>query len=57
MVVLVVAAAAKLDIQEQCIWMTYGIGKNLRYVAVHEIAASLGTDESQALSLFHMILH
>ena len=46
-VVLSVATAAKLDIQE--LWVAFGTGKNFRYMPIHEIVASIGPSKSQAL--------
>ncbi len=50
-IVLAVAAAAKIDVQE--LWVAFGTGKNFRYIPAHEIAASLGPDKSLALPIFH----
>ena len=50
-VILAVAAASKLDVQE--LWVAFGTGKNFRYIPAHEIASSLGPDKSQALPVFH----
>ena len=50
-VVLSVAAAAKLDIQE--LWVAFGTGKNFKYMPIHEIVASIGPSKSQALPMFH----
>ena len=50
-VVLAVAAADKLDVQE--LWMAFGMVKNFRYIPVHEISVSLGPDKSLALLIFH----
>ena len=49
--VLAVAAASKLKIQE--LWVAFGAAKHFRYIPAHEIAASLGPTESQALPIFH----
>ena len=50
-VVLAVAAAAKLNLQE--LWVAFGTGKHFRYIPFHEIALSLGPQKSQALPIFH----
>lgn len=50
-VVLAVAATAKIDIQE--LWVAFGTGQHFRYIPAHKIAASLGPDKSQALPIFH----
>ena len=50
-VILAVAAASKLDVQE--LWVAFGMGKNFRYIPAHEIASFLGPDKSRALPVFH----
>ena len=50
-VVLSVAAATKLDIPE--LWVAFRTCKNFRYIPVHEIVASIGPYQSQALPFFH----
>ena len=50
-VVVAVAAAAKLDIQE--LWVAFGTAKKCRYIPVHDISLPLGPDKSQALPIFH----
>ena len=50
-VVLAVAAPSELEMQE--LWVAFETGQHFRYIAAHQIAASLGTEESQALPLFH----
>ena len=50
-VVVAVAAAAKLDIQE--LWVAFGTAKKCRYIPVHDISLPLGPDKSQALPVFH----
>ena len=53
-VVLAVAAAAKLNtISDLELWVAFGTGKHFRYIPVHEIAACLGPEMSEALPLFH----
>ena len=49
-VVLTVAMCQKLHISEICV--AFGTGKCMRYVAVHEIARSLGPEKSLALRVF-----
>ena len=50
-VVLAVAAAAKINIQE--LWVAFGTGKYFRYIPAHEVALALGPSKSQALPFFH----
>ena len=35
------------------LWIAFGTGKHLRFIAAHEIASSLGPHESKALPIFH----
>ena len=50
-VVLAVASAQWLDIDE--LWIAFGVGKNFRFFAAHEIAKTLGPDQCIALPMFH----
>ena len=50
-VVLAVASAQRLDLAE--LWIAFGIGKNFRFFAAHEIAKVLGPDKCIALPMFH----
>ena len=50
-VVLAVAAAAKVDIEE--LWIAFGTAKSFRHIPAHEIAKSLGPSKSIALPMFH----
>ena len=51
-VVLAVMVAQKLSSQYE-IWLAFGTGKNLRYLAAHEMASCLGPERSLALPMFH----
>ncbi len=35
------------------LWVSFGAGNNLQYIAVREIAESLGPLKSKALTVFH----
>lgn len=37
------------------LWIAFGTGKGFRYLAAHEIAAGLGPDKAQALTMFHSL--
>lgn len=50
-VVLAIANFVKLEIDE--LWVEYGLGKHLRYIPAHIIAANLGVHKSQAIAGFH----
>ena len=50
-VVLAVASAQRLDLDE--LWIAFGVGKNFRFFAAHEIAKTLGPDQCIALPMFH----
>ena len=53
-VVLAVMVAERfLAIKE--LWIAFGVGKNLRYIAAHQIAAHLGSEKSRALPMFHAL--
>lgn len=51
--VLVILSAQRLNIDE--LWVAFGVGKNYRIFAAHELARSLGRDRCTALPLFHAI--
>ncbi|CAC5382291.1 unnamed protein product [Mytilus coruscus] len=50
-VVIAVSAVHKLNITS--LWMAFGVGKNFRYIPVHEIAQHMGPSKSHALLFFH----
>ena len=50
-VVIAIAVSQPLNISE--LWIALGVGKNMRFLLVHEIASSLGPEKSKALSMFH----
>ena len=35
------------------LWLAFGTGKNIRYIAAHEILACLGPEKSKSLPVFH----
>ena len=37
------------------VWVAFGTEKNFRYLAAHQMAASLGTEKSLALNMFHAL--
>jgi hypothetical protein len=52
--VLAVATFFQLPFQRQLeFWVAFGTGKHLRFIAVHELASSLGPENSKALPVFH----
>ena len=51
--VIVLAAATVQELGMIEIWVAFGMGKDLRYVPVHEISASLDPRKSLALPVFH----
>ena len=51
--VVIIAIAHFLDIGLQELWITFGTGKNFRYVPIQEIVATLGPEKSVAISYFH----
>ena len=50
-VVLAITSAQRLNIAE--LWVAFGVGKNFRFIAAHEIAKALGPDGCVALPMFH----
>lgn len=52
-VVLAVSVFQKLNITE--LWIHFGTGKDSRYIAIHQIALSLGPQKSFALPMFHAL--
>jgi len=50
-VVLAITYFAQLSLDE--LWIAFGCGKSFRYIAVHDIAASLESKRCEALSFFH----
>ena len=53
-VVLAVHIAQNLGPEDE-LWLKFGTGKNLRYLAAHTIASSLGPEKTQALPMFHTL--
>jgi hypothetical protein len=49
--VLAVAVYPKISLNE--LWVAFGAGKNIRYIAVHDIVNCLGESKSKALPAFH----
>ncbi|KAG7176822.1 hypothetical protein Hamer_G000003 [Homarus americanus] len=54
-VILAVALANERSEVLDELWLTFGTGKNRRYVAAHQIAKTLGPEKSRALPVFHAI--
>lgn len=53
--VVVLAVAFRQHIACDELWIAFGTGKHFRYIAVHEIADTLGPLKSAALPVFHAI--
>ena len=53
-VVLAVSAMSKLPAGCE-LWLSFGTGKNFRYLAAHQMAACLGPQKSIALPMFHAL--
>ncbi len=53
-VVLDVHIAQNLSPEDE-LWLKFGTGKNLRYLAAHTIASILGPEKTQALPMFHTL--
>ncbi|KAG7153951.1 hypothetical protein Hamer_G027474, partial [Homarus americanus] len=54
-VILAVALANERSEVLDELWLTFGTGKNRRYIAAHQIAKALGPEKSRALPVFHAI--
>ena len=52
-VVLAIAAVSQLNMNE--LWVAFGVGRNLRYLPAHAMAAALGPLKSKSLPIFHSI--
>ena len=52
-IVLAVTATGRLDIEE--LWVAYGTGKKIRFLAAHEIVVALGPNRCQGLPFFHAL--
>ena len=52
-VVLSISLLDRMNAHE--LWIAFRIGKNFRYLAVHDIRAALGPDKSAALPFFHAL--
>ena len=50
MVILAIAFAKKLKVGE--LWVTFGVGKHLRYLPIHKIADSLTAQQCEGLPFF-----
>ena len=53
-VVLAVAAAQGLKAGDE-LWLAFGTGKSLQYLAAHEILAELRPEKARALLVFHAL--
>jgi hypothetical protein len=51
--VVVLAVSSFPDLNIDKLWIIFGVGKNVRVIPVHEIAASLGIDRTKSLPVFH----
>ena len=52
-VAIAVAAVSEISVDE--LWIAFGTGHKFRYIAVHEIAQTLGPQKSVVLPVFHSI--
>ena len=52
-VILAISFFAHLSLSE--LWIHFGVGRNARYLAVHEISASLGPSKCSVLPVFHAL--
>lgn len=52
-VVLAIAFFKKLDIEH--LWIHFGVGKNVRLIAIHELTSRLNATKCEALPMFHAL--
>ncbi len=52
-IVLAVTATGSLDFEE--LWVAYGTGEKIRFLAAHEMVVALGPNTCQGLSFFHAL--
>ena len=50
-VILAITFAKKLEVEE--LWVAFGVGKHLRYLAIHKMASSLTTQQCEGVPFFH----
>ena len=53
--VFVLSVAQMQRFPQKEVWLAFGMGKMFRYYPIHEIARSLGQQESLALPVFHAL--
>lgn len=53
--VVVLAAAFFRELQVEELWIAYGVGKHLRYLSIHAIAASFTRQQCEGLPFFHAL--
>ena len=53
--VVVLAVSVVEAIPAVQLWITFGLGKNVRHIPAHAVAASLGPSRSLALPMFHAL--
>ena len=53
--VVVIATANFSQLNVDTLWIGFGVGKHFRYIAIHELANTLGPAKSKALPLFHAL--
>ena len=51
--VVVIAISIFLKVPLRELWIEFGAGKSLKFIPIHEVAASLGPEKSYALPFFH----
>ena len=52
-VVLALSTFSRLAIS--VMWIAFGVGKQFRYIAIHDIVSALGDEKSQVLHVFHAL--
>ena len=54
-IVLAIATCNFRCLQISRLWIEFGVGKQYRYIAIHDIVRALGEEKSQLLHVFHAI--
>jgi len=52
-VVIAIGMFFKLSLDQ--LWLSFGVGKNHRNIAIHSICANLGEEKSSCVPLFHAL--
>lgn len=54
--IVVIAMSVMLSLMEiglECLWIAHGLGKNTRWIPVHQLVENVGTSRSNGMPFFH----